>query len=149
MLIVVGCVQFVLSRRYANAARQEATTAGVISHITGGRTTTYDYVFKIDGVQLYDDSSSCHTALTPKGCKVGAPVLVYYAHLPVLETRLQEFGEASREKLFTSIGMVSAGFLLITLFFILKKTRRDSDQLGDVPDGDRENPDSLHVVSSK
>ena len=133
ILILSGCVQLYLSKRYADAARQEATRVGNITDVVGGRTTTYNYVFKIGEVELHDDSSSCHTALSSKSCTAGAPVTVYYAHLPVLETRLQEFGEASREKLFTSKWMISAGFLLTAIFLVL---RRKADGPQDALSGD-------------
>jgi len=120
----------------------------VISHVTRGRTTTYEYVFKIGQVQLYGDNSSCHTALSSNGCKVGAPVLVYYAHLPVLETRLQEFGEAGRDKLLTCIWMISSGFLMIALFFVFKRTG-GSDESEDTHENLSEAPDDLHIVPKK
>lgn len=120
-LISLGCMQFFFSRRYADVAKREATATGMVYAITGSKGSTYNYVFKIDGIQLQGESSSCHTALTSLGCSVGARVLVYYAHTPALETRLQEFGDASREMLFTCICLNVGGLLLIAMHFVLNE----------------------------
>ena len=147
ILILVGCEQFFLSRRYAVASRQETTTVGVISNVIGGRSSTYDYVFEIHGVRLQDDSGSCHTALTAQGCKVGARVLVYYVHQPALETRLQEFGDASREKLFTGIWFLSCGLLMIGLHFFLPRREKNSDESEETDVcAPHEEPDVLHIA---
>jgi hypothetical protein len=150
ILIVVGSVHFFLGWRYGVAAKSEATAIGTISYITGGRSTTYDYAFEIDGVKLIQDCGTCRTALTPQGCKVGARVLVYYAHLPVLETRLQEFGEASREKYFMGAWMVGCGLLLVGAYFILKKTGKDSEESDESDENVRnDEPDVLHIAPGR
>jgi hypothetical protein len=150
ILILFGCAQFFISWRCAGASRPEATTVGVIYNVIGGKGSTYEYVFKIDGVQLRDESGSCHTALTLQGCKVGAPVLVYYVHQPGLETRLQEFGDASREKLFTGIWLVSFGLLLIGMYFFLQRTAENSGESEDPDESARsEEPEVLHIVPSE
>jgi hypothetical protein len=133
ILILLGCVQLFFGWRYANSARREVTTIGTILYVIGGRSTTYEYVFEIDGARIQDDSGTCHTALTPRGCKVGAPVLVYYDHDPALVTMLQDFGAASREKYFMGFWMACCGLLLIGLYFTLKRTKRD-DEGSEEPD---------------
>jgi hypothetical protein len=95
ILIVFGSVQLFFGWSYGEAAKSEATAIGVITYMSDGRDSYYNYAFEINGVKLQQDCGTCRTALSPLGCKVGAPVLVYYAHTPVLETRLQEFGAVS------------------------------------------------------
>jgi hypothetical protein len=129
IMILVGSVQFYLGSSYGNAAKGEASTIGVITYISGGRSSTYNYKFEIDGVPLQQDSGTCQTALTTQGCTVGASVLVYYSHTPVLETRLQEFGAASREKHFLGSWVAGCGFILIGLYVFLKKAGEDSEAL--------------------
>jgi hypothetical protein len=151
ILLVVGSAQFFLGWTYADAAKGEATATGTITYITGGRGgSTYNYKFEIDGVKLEQDSGTCQTPLTPQGCKVGAPVLVYYAHIPVLETRLQEFGAASREKYFMGGWMAGCGLLLIGLYLILKKAEKGSEEPDEPDESGRKNEaDVLHIVSGE
>ncbi len=130
-LISLGCMQFFFSRRYADAAKREATAVGAVYAITGSKGSTYNYVFKIDGVQLQGQSASCHTPLTSQTCYVGAKVLVYYVRTPALETRLQEFGDASREMLFTCVCLNAGGLLLIVTYFMLNRKGGDSDESED------------------
>jgi|HubBroStandDraft_1064217.scaffolds.fasta_scaffold15314_2 hypothetical protein len=61
ILIVVGSVQLLSGRRYADAAKSEATAVGVISYLTrGGKSgTTYNYEFEIDGIKLIQDCGTC------------------------------------------------------------------------------------------
>ena len=102
-LISLGCMQFFFSRRYADAAKRESTAIGTVYAMSGSKGSTYNYLFEIDSVQLQGQSASCHTPLTLQTCGVGAKVLVYYVRTPALETRLQDFGDASREVLFTCV----------------------------------------------
>jgi hypothetical protein len=148
VLLVVGSVQFFLGRGYAGAAKSEATAIGAITFITGGRGgSTYDYEFEIDGVKLEQDSGTCQTPLTPQGCRVGAPVLVYYAHTPVLETRLQEFGAASREKYFKGGSIAGCGLLLIGLHFLFKRALASPDESEDTEEGSlNDGPEIIHIV---
>ncbi len=132
ILLLVGSVQFFLGWSYADAAKGEATAIGAITYITGGKGgSTYNYEFKIEGVKLVQDSGTCQTPLSPQGCEVGAPVLVYYAHTPVLETRLQEFGAASREKYFKGGWMAGCGLLLISLHLLFKRALASPDEAED------------------
>jgi hypothetical protein len=112
-------VKYFYAWKYAEAAKHEATAVGVITYVTEGRSRSYDYEFQIDGVRLIQDSDTCKTALTPQGCKVGSSVLVYYAHLPVLIARLQEFGAASRETFVWGSFFVFIGLLLFGLFCVM------------------------------
>ncbi len=148
ILIVVSSVQFFLAWSYADAAKGEATAIGTITYITSGRGgSTYDYKFEIDGVKLQQDSGTCQTPLTPQGCKVGAPVLVYYAHTPVLETRLQEFGAARREKLFMGSWLAFCGLLLIGLHFLFKRALKSPDESEDADiDKPGDIAEEIHVV---
>jgi hypothetical protein len=140
-------MQFFFSRRYADAAKREATAIGTVNAISGSKGSTYHYVFKIDGVQLQGQSGSCHTPLTSQTCDVGAKVLVYYIRTPALETRLQEFGDASREMLFTCVCLNLGGLLLIVMHFILNRKGGDSDESEDTDkSGPSEEPEELHIV---
>jgi len=148
ILVIVGSVHLFLGWTHGAAAKSEATTIGTISYISGGRGSTYSYVFEINGVRLIQDSGTCRTALTSQGCRVGAQVLVYYAHLPVLETRLEEFGAASREKYFMGAWMVGCGLILIGVYFIQKKAGKESSGETDEPDesGDNNESDVPHIA---
>jgi len=143
ILLLAGCVCFVLSKKDADSATREKTTVGVITHVSGGRSSSYEYEFEIDGVRLYDDSGTCRTALTPKGCRVGASVLVYYDHDPTLRTRLQEFGAASRAEFSTGVWMCFAGLLLIVLHFISRKVIGSPDESDEI---DTDPPDEAHEI---
>lgn len=149
-LLLAGCVWFLFSWKYADSAKREATTIGIITRVRGGRGSSYEYGFEIDGVKLFDDSSSCRTALTLKGCKVGAPVLVYYDHDPALETMLQEFGAASREEFFSGVWAVFGALLLIVAHFIFRKVLKGPDESDEI-DIDRhdEGLEIVHVVPDK
>jgi hypothetical protein len=148
ILILVGSMQLYFGWEYGEAAKREATAIGVIAYKSSGKNSSYNYAFEIDGVRLIQDSDVCKTAITPQGCEVGAQVLVYYAHIPVLVTRLQEFGAARREKYFMGSWMAICGLLLIGLYFFLKKTLKDSGGKDD-PDesGSKGDPDGLNNVA--
>ncbi len=147
-LISLGCMQFFFSRRNADLSKREATVVGMVYAITGSKGSTYNYVFKIDGVQHQDESGSCRTALTWQGCNVGGKVLVYYVHTPALETRLQDFVDAAREMLFTSVCLTISGLVLIVVHFVLKKTENDSDESEDTGESARsDETEGLHIVS--
>ena len=130
-LISLGCMQFFFSRRYADAAKRESTAIGTVYAMSGSKGSTYNYLFEIDSVQLQGQSASCHTPLTLQTCGVGAKVLVYYVRTPALETRLQDFGDASREVLFTCVCLNVGGLLLIVMHFVLNRKGGDSDESED------------------
>jgi len=48
-----------------------------------------------------------------------------------LETRLQDFGDASREVLFTCVCLNVGGLLLIVMHFVLNRKGGDSDESED------------------
>jgi len=147
VFIVVGCVLLFFGWTYWDVAKREATMIGTISRVDCGRGCTFVYIFKVNGIKIQDDSSTCHTALTPRGCNVGAPVLVYYDPQHLSETMLEEFGAASRERYFMGVWMVGCGLLLIGLYFILKKVRKGSEE-PDEPDESRRNGESdvIHIA---
>jgi len=148
ILLLAGCACFFLWREDSDSARRERTTVGVITDRSGGRSgTSYDYRFEIDGVAIYDESSSCRTALTPKGCKIGAPVLVYYDQNSTLRSKLKEFGVASSEDLTTGFCMVFGGLLITVLHFLFKRALDSPDESDDI-DIDRpdQGPETIHVV---
>ena len=147
-LISLGCVQFFFSRRTAALSRREATAVGTVYAITGSKGSTYNYVFKVDGVEHQDEDDLCRTALTWQGCTVGARILVYYVYTPALEARLQDFVSASREMLFTSACLSIGGLMLIVVHFVLKRTERDSDECEDAGEsGPSGEPENIHIVS--
>jgi hypothetical protein len=142
--------RLILVVEYADSATREKTTIGVITYIGGGRHSSYYYEFEINGVKLYDETGSCRTALTPKGCKVGAPVLVYYDYHPTLETKLEEFGAVSRGDLLLGVWMISGGFLLIALHFVFRRALKSPDESDEsetmnLSDGQ----EAIHVVPDK
>jgi hypothetical protein len=147
ILLLAGCACFFLSREDADSARREKTTVGVIDDIGGGRGASYFYEVEIDGVKLYGESGSCQTALSPRGCRVGAPVLVYYDHNPELRTKLKEFGASSSDDLTTGVCMALGGFLLIVMHFLSRRVLENPDDSDD-NDIDRpdEGPANIHVV---
>lgn len=144
ILILVGGFQLLSGLSYADVARREATTVGTISRVDCGRTCTFVYVFKINGVGIQDDTNTCRTSLSPQRCRVGAPVLVYYDPENVSQTLLQDFRAASRGRIFFGIWMVSCGLLLMGLRLILDKREKNSSEIEQ-----RENPgedEVLHVA---
>jgi len=146
-LISLGCMQFFFSRRNADLSKREATAVGMVFAITGSKGSIYNYVFKIDGVQHQDEDDLCRTALMSQTCDVGAKVLVYYVRTPALETRLQDFVDAAREMLFTSVLLTISGLVLIVVHFVLKKTESDSDETEDTDEsGTSEETEDLHIA---
>jgi hypothetical protein len=146
-LISLGCMQFFFSRRNAGLSKREATAVGTVFAITGSKGSIYNYVFKIDGVQHQDEDDLCRTALTSQSCNVGTRVLVYYVRTPALETRLQDFVDAAREMLFTSVLLTISGLVLIALHLVLKKTESDSDESDDIDELEpSDETEDLHIV---
>jgi hypothetical protein len=147
ILLLAGCVCFFLSRKDAASARREKTTIGLIDGVSGGRHTSYYFEFKLDGVKIYDESGSCQTALSSRGCEVGAPVLVYYDHDSELRTKLKEFGAASSDDSITGFFMVFGGLLIIVLHFLFKRALESPDDSDGIDvDQTDEGPEAIHVV---
>jgi hypothetical protein len=147
-LISLGCTQFFFSRRNADLSKREATAVGTVFAISGSKGSIYNYVFKIDGIERQDEDDLCRTALTSQTCDVGAKVLVYYVRTPALETRLQDFVDAAREMLFTSVCLTISGIVLIVMHIVLRKTESDTDDSGDTDESaPSEETEDLHIVS--
>lgn len=89
ILVVAGCFQSVSSRKFAEAARREASAVGMITYVSGGRGQSYYFGFVVNGYRRSGLSASCHTPLSYNGCAVGAPVRVYYDPAQIVETTLQ------------------------------------------------------------
>lgn len=140
VLILVGLFQLTSGLTYAGAAKREASTVGLLSSVQCGRTCTYAYVFTVNDVKISDDSSTCKTPLTSRGCRKGAPVRVYYDPEDLSTNFLEEFHLAARGRIFFGTWMISCGLLLICLYFILNKFGKNSEDAGD-PDQDNGNSD--------
>jgi hypothetical protein len=145
ILIGIGFVQLMMGLSYMQVSKREASTVGTVTRVDCGRSCTYAYTFEVNEVRIRDDSSTCDTALTRAGCKVGAPVLVYYDPQNLSETMPEEFGAASRERYFMGGWMAGCGLLLIGLNFILKKTLKDSEE---PEERDKSGPDDESEVLS-
>jgi hypothetical protein len=63
---------------------------------------------------------------------------------------LEEFGAASRERLFFGSLMVICGFLLIGFYFILKRVVGDPEESEETDESkNNDEPDVLHIVPGK
>jgi hypothetical protein len=159
ILLLAGCTCFFNWREDADSAKREKTTVGVIDGVSGGRHgATYYYEFEVDGVRIDDESSSCRTALTPKECKVGAQVLVYYDHNPALRSKLKEFGAVSNDDFAIGSCFVFGAFMVTLMHFLSRRViGSDDDTDDDDSDSDggergrpsSDQPDDLHVVPDK
>jgi hypothetical protein len=150
VLILVGCGFLAVSWIDQNAASQETTTTGVITKVYYGKSTSYDYIFQVNGVSIKDDAGSCHTPLSPQGCVSGAPVLVYYDPKHLSMSMLQEIGSAAREKLFFGLWMTGFGLFLVALYLILKKNDGEGEDSEEEHESDRnDESEVLHVVPGK
>ena len=146
--IIAGCVLLFFGFTYRGAAGREVSTVGRITRVQcGGKGCTYAYVFVVNGSNILDDSETCKTPLTARGCVEGAPVRVYYDPKHLSESMLQEFGVASREKLIFGASLVAFGVVLIALYFLIKRSESGSDDSAD-PDRnlDDPQPDVIHIV---
>jgi hypothetical protein len=121
ILIVIGGVLLFFGWTYADAAKREATTVGTISGVINGKGSTYQYSFKVNGVTIHDDTGTCRTDFTPQGCQQGAQVLVHYDRDHISRSMLEDFGAASRQRLFIGGWMVCCGGLLIGLYFVFNR----------------------------
>ena len=147
ILVLVGSVQSVSSRKYADAAKREATAVGRLTYVfTGRNASTYDYVFTRNDFKTESESSSCHTSLSLQGCSLGAPVMVYYDPGQIVETTLQEYGEIGREKLFFGICMILGGAALTIFHFVLLRMEGNSDDSGKLDSSPGGEPDTLQIT---
>jgi hypothetical protein len=146
ILLLAGCACFFLWREDADAAKREKTTVGIIDGISR---SGYDFEFELDGVKIYDASTSCEAALTPRGCEVGAPVRVYYDPNPTHRANLRELGAVGNDEFFTGVGFVFVGLMLIVMHFLTLRALGpdDPDESDDVDDDPPDqHPDGIHVV---
>jgi hypothetical protein len=145
--IIAGCILLFFGFIDRGAAGRELSTTGRITRVQcGGKGCTYSYVFVVKGTSILDDSETCKTPLTPRGCAEGALVRVYYDPQHLSESMLGEFGAASREKLISGACLVLFGLVLIALFFLIKRAEGTSND----PDPDRNlddpQPDVIHIA---
>jgi Protein of unknown function (DUF3592) len=150
VLIPLGCFQFFFAWQYSDAAKREIGTIGGITHVYHGKSTSYQYVFTVDGVRYQDDSDRCVTPLSRQGCQEGAPVLVYYDPEHLSLSRMQEFRAASHEKLSFGEGAIGIGLVLLGLHFWLKRNSSNSEdgEETDTVESD-EQSEVLHVVPDR
>lgn len=127
ILIVAGTYQALSSRTFAEAASREASTVGVITYVSGGRGTSYEFRFVVDGRQRSSVSASCHTPLSYSGCVVGAPVRVYYDPASIAATTLQEYGDRARGMLFLGVCLILGGLVVTVFHFVFSRMEKDSD----------------------
>lgn len=150
LLIGIGCIQLFYSREYADAAKREVSTVGRLTYVSRGKSSTFEYSFEVNGFTTGSISGKCRTALTPQGCKEGAQVIVYYDPEHRSPPMLEEFGAASRERLFFGSLMVICGFLLIGFYFILKRVVGDPEESEETDESkNNDEPDVLHIVPGK
>jgi hypothetical protein len=149
ILILAGSFQAVSSHKFAEAASREASTVGVITYVSGGRGSTYEFRFVVDGRQRSSVTASCHTPLSYNGCAVGEPVRVYYDPAHFVATTLQEYGDRARGMLFLGVCFILGGLLVTILHFVFSGIEKGSDGDGDsdeTGDSDREDDIPLHVT---
>lgn len=127
ILIVAGSYQAISSRKFAEAAPREVSTVGVITYVSGGRGTSYEFRFIVDGHQKLAASASCRTPLSFNRCAVGAPVRVYYDPVGIVATTLQEYDERAREMLFLGICLIMGGLLVTFLHIVFSRIEKNSD----------------------
>ncbi len=120
VFIPVGCVQLFLSWQYWDSSKREVGAVGEIIRVYHGKSSSYLYMFTVDGIRYQDDGDTCLTPISQQGCKEGAPVLVYYDREHLSRSRLQEFRTASREKLFFGEWATGIGLLMLGLHFWIK-----------------------------
>jgi hypothetical protein len=149
ILIVAGTFQAVSSRKFAEAAGREASTVGVITYVSGGRATSFEFKFVVDGRQRSSVSASCHTALSYNRCAVGEPVRVYYDPAHIVATTLQEYGDRARDMLFLGVCLMLGGLVVTVLHFVFSRMERDSegdDERDESDSSDRSEDTPLHVT---
>ncbi len=145
MLTLVGCVMMIIGLTYRDEARHEATTTGVIVRVIHGKSTTYDYVFRVNGIKMNDSGGACKTPLTSDGCREGGQVLVYYAYEPTTNSMLEDFADAAREKLQLGAVLSTVGLLMIGASLFMRKIEGGSDSSEE--DNDSSNQDDSEVIS--
>jgi hypothetical protein len=146
ILFLAGCACFYFYWRDSDSAKREKTTVGIVTYVSGGKSASVYYRFKIDGVVLNGGGDACRTALTSKGCAVGAPVLVYFDHNPALVTRLEDFRDASYHDWFTGFGMVFGGLLITVMHFLSRSKLYGLDSQDEEEDSSEGPAEVLHIT---
>ncbi|WP_348265175.1 hypothetical protein P8935_11675 [Telmatobacter sp. DSM 110680] len=148
--IIAGCILLFFGFIDRGAAGRELSTAGRITQVQcGGKGCTYSYVFVVNGTSILDDSETCKTPLTPRGCAEGALVRVYYDPQHLSESMLGDFGLASREKFISGACLVLFGLVLIALYFLIRRAEGASDDPDPDLNLDRSQPDVIHIVQGE
>lgn len=146
-LIGVGAFQLLKGSYYREVSKREAATAGTLLYVSHGKSSTYQYRYQVSGFWIRNDSGTCRTPLTPAGCAVGAPVLVYYDRDHVSDSLLEEFGVAGRGKILFGCILVGCGLLLLGLYPIAKKALAGPDESKETDvDTPAAGPEVIHVV---
>jgi hypothetical protein len=145
LLTLVGCVMIFIGFTYRDEAKHEAATTGVIVRVVHGKSTTYDYVFRVNGIKMNDSGGTCKTPLTSNGCRERGQVLVYYAYEPTTNSMLEDFADAAREKLQLGAALSTVGLLMVGASLLMRKFGTVSDSSED--DNDSSNHDDSEVIS--
>jgi hypothetical protein len=161
ILVVFGSYELIRGSIYTMAAKRELATVGTITDVHYGKGgPSYQYVFYFNGERIKDESGTCKTALTPRGCREGAVVRVYFDPNDLSVTQLDEFGADGRSRLIVGTLCAASGILLIGLYLALNKWWPDTDG-SDYRDGESnsedeeperkssDQPDDLHIVPDK
>ena len=139
---------------YRVAAEHEATAVGHVVHVYHGKSTSYRYVFSVNGINVDDTSPICATALVRGACDNHGPVLVYYSYQPHTISLLQDFTEASNEdfrdgKFVLAISLPVLVLSSIALAIMSRRSKHEdepdsSDEAETNESGD--GPDVIHIT---
>jgi hypothetical protein len=153
ILFLFGCYQLIRGSIYASAAKREDFTIGRITYVHTGKSTTYRYLFEVNGVLIRDEADACKTPLTARGCQAGGQVKVYYDKGDLSTTLLEEFGAAAHGELMLGTWCVSGALLLMGVNLALNKWRADASDSEDESDSSQDKSeqrigdvDDLHIV---
>jgi len=146
-ITIFGCIQLIIGVTYRDAAKHKATAPGVIVRVLHGKSTTYDYEFRVDGIKMNDSSSACMTPLANGGCREGGQVLVYYAYEPTNISMLEDFSDAAREKLKSGSWMAAIGLPVIGISLVLRRFGGKSEDA--VDDSEEDTSEVLSITHGK
>lgn len=146
VLMPIASYQLFWGWAYADAAKREVSTVGILTSVTSGRGYTYDYAFAVNGVRELDYSSVCRTPLSARGCEEDSPVLVYYDPHDPSTSALEELGAAGRGKLFFGSSTGVCGLILIGLYSFPHKRKTDGEESEEPDENESGNKsDVLHL----
>lgn len=144
---IFGSVQCLSGFYHKGIAKHEASVVGKIVGVHQGKSTSYEYVFRADGLNIDDSDDECRTGLTARGCQPGAPVRVYYDSTHLSRSLLNEYGAQSREEFGMARWLIPAGLILLIVLYL---ANRFGDGEEDEDESDHEiveqGPEILHVV---